>query len=80
MRDLALALPFLHILSSRIREILEKADFAKLQVQYPEMMLWIMIMGGVGGLETTERKWFAKLVADFRLALGVCHGHVRRLR
>ena len=43
LRDLPRGLPFLHLLSSRLRADLEGEDIAKLQLQYPEMMLWIFI-------------------------------------
>jgi hypothetical protein len=43
MRDLPRGLPFLHLLSSRIRHVLETEDTSRLELQYPEMMLWIFI-------------------------------------
>jgi hypothetical protein len=43
MRDLPRGLPFLQLLSSRIRQILEREDIQRLKLQYPEMMLWIFI-------------------------------------
>lgn len=43
LRDLPRGLPFLHLLSNRIRGLLETQDIQRLHVQYPEMMLWIFI-------------------------------------
>ena len=73
MRDLSRGLPFFHLLSFRIRSTLEKVSISKLKVQYPEMLLWILMLGGLCGVESSERGWFASLVANFCLELGV-HG------
>lgn len=73
MRDCSKDLPFSHMLSRRIRMVLEAVDKARLQAQYPEMMLWILLMGGLSGCPLSERVWFAKRVADCCLELGL-HG------
>ena len=73
MRDLSKDLPFIYLLSSRIRAVLEKDDMEKLQRQYPEMMLWILIMAGVGGSPFSERDCFAILIVTFCQELGL-HG------
>jgi hypothetical protein len=75
LRDLSRGLPFFHLLSLRIRKTLEAVDIAKLKVQYPEMSLWIFMMGGICGADTSERGWFATLVADFCLELGIYGGN-----
>jgi hypothetical protein len=46
MRDIPRGLPFFHLLSARIRTTIEAADLAHLHREYPEMMLWILMMGG----------------------------------
>jgi hypothetical protein len=73
LRDLSRGLAFSHLISFRIRNVLELVDVSRLKNQYPEMMLWILMMAGLCGAETSERSWFATLVADFCLELGV-HG------
>jgi hypothetical protein len=74
LRDLSRGLPFFHLVSFRIRIMLQNVDMWKLQTQYPEMLLWILMMGGLCGAEDSERCWFAGLVADFCLELGVHSG------
>jgi hypothetical protein len=75
MRDMSKDLPFCYLLSSRIRLVLEKVDSEKLRRQYPEMMLWILIVAGLSGSPSSERGWFAKCVADFCLELGLRGGN-----
>lgn len=75
LRDLSRGLPFFHLLSLRIRKLLGNVDISKLKTQYPEMMLWILMMGGLCGVETSDRTWFANLVADFCVELGIYSGN-----
>ena len=75
MRDCSKDLPFSHMLSSRIRMVLEKVDMQKLENQYPEMMLWILIIGGLSGSPFSERVWFAERVAQFCFELGLFGGN-----
>ena len=49
MHDCSKDIPFSHILSSRIRKVLDKVDIPRLENQYSEMMLWILIMGCLSG-------------------------------
>jgi hypothetical protein len=74
MRDLALSLPWFNRLSRRIRSTLTHPEvhLSVLKVQYPEMLLWVLMMGGIGGA-VAERVWFGGEVADFGMKLGV-HG------
>jgi hypothetical protein len=64
LRDQTRGLPILLLLCKRIRHCLEKLDVHFLQFQYPELMLWILVMGGVGASKTGDRQWFAKHLAD----------------
>jgi hypothetical protein len=75
MRDLPRGLPFFHMLSNRIRQLLEVVDIERLQMQYPEMVLWILIMGGLGGNGTPNRSWFASELAEACEASGVRGGN-----
>jgi hypothetical protein len=59
------------LLSERIRAGLEMADLPSFQMQYPEMMLWILIIGGLGAVKTQSQWWFAQLVAESCLATGI---------
>lgn len=64
MRDLPRGLPFFHLMSSTLRQLLECLDVQRFYIQYPEMMLWILVMGGLGAIGTSSRTWFASLVAE----------------
>ena len=64
MRDLSKDLTFLHLVSLRVRNNLEMVNVSKLKIQYPEMMLWILMLGGLCGLPASGRGWFATIVAD----------------
>lgn len=74
MRDLALSLPFFNMLARRIRSVLTDpaVDMSVLKIQYPEMLLWVMMMAGIGGA-APDRVWFGGQVAEFGMQLGV-HG------
>jgi hypothetical protein len=39
--------------------------------KYPEMFLWILIIGGLGAIKTESQWWFAQLVAKSCLATGI---------
>jgi hypothetical protein len=60
-----------NILSARLRTLLEGIDLTVLQTQYPDMMLWILMLGGVGGVGTPNQRGFAELLADACCAAGV---------
>ncbi|RDW75542.1 hypothetical protein BP6252_06684 [Coleophoma cylindrospora] len=63
MRDFPRGIPFFHMLTSRVRQLLEISDVPKLQEHFPQMMLWIVMMGGLGGIRSPNSQWFATLVA-----------------
>jgi hypothetical protein len=71
MRDIPRGVPFLNLLSNRIRKSLELEDLKKLEFQYPEMALWILMLGGLGGIGTENRAWFAGRLAGACQALGI---------
>jgi hypothetical protein len=74
IRDCSKDLPFSHLLSRRIRTVLKRVDTQQLETQFPEMMLWIFIMGGLSGSPSLERVWFANRAAYFCRELGLCGG------
>jgi hypothetical protein len=71
LRDNPLRHSFAELLSARIRTSLELINVPSFQLQYPEMMLWILIMGGFGAIETDNQWWYAKLVAESCVATGI---------
>jgi hypothetical protein len=73
MRDAPMHHSFCELLSSRIRTTLEAINVPSFQLQYPEMMLWVLIMGGLGSIGTDDQWWFAKLVAEACLAQGIAN-------
>ena len=75
MRDCSKDLPFSHMLSNRTRMVLEQIDMPIFEKQFPEMMLWIYIMGGLSGSSVSERVWFATRVTDFCFESGLFGGN-----
>jgi hypothetical protein len=71
IRQSPIRLSLTNILSSRIRILLEGADLSLLRAQYPDMMLWILVVGGIGGIGTPNQWWYAGLLVDACLAMGV---------
>lgn len=75
MRDLPRGLPFSNLIATRLRTSLEAADLEYLHKEYPEMMLWILMMGGLGSSSTANREWYAKLLAQACIASGLRGGN-----
>lgn len=61
----------LELLSMRIRSSLEVIDLQSFQIAYPEMMIWIIMAGGLASNTTDNQGWFAKLFAESCLAVGI---------
>jgi hypothetical protein len=60
------------IMSTRIRADLEETDCLQpLQAAYPEMMIWIIMMGGLASIGTEELEWFSKLFAALCFAADI---------
>jgi hypothetical protein len=74
MRDLPRGLGFFHLISSRLRHLLECFELQGLYIQYPDMILWVLILGGLGGIGTSNREWFAHLVAEVCSISGLRRG------
>jgi hypothetical protein len=62
-------------LSTRIRRSLELINVPSFQIAYPEMMLWIIMIGGIASLEAEDRKWFARLLAESCCTAGIKGGN-----
>jgi hypothetical protein len=71
MRESPRRLPFARILSNRIRQCLEEVDLRVFQIQYPELLMWVCIMGGIGGVGTENQIWFAGLLAKAASGAGI---------
>jgi hypothetical protein len=63
--------PFSNYLAIQIRTLLETTSLRALQIKYPEMIVWILMMGGVGGVGTPNQAWCANLFVDACLVSGV---------
>ncbi|PMD37181.1 hypothetical protein L207DRAFT_514502 [Hyaloscypha variabilis F] len=74
MRDLPRGLPFYRTLSDRFRASIEAMDLTYLHKEYPEMMLWILLMGGLGSSGTPNRCWFAERFAEICKKAGLQGG------
>jgi hypothetical protein len=75
MRDLPWGLPFYNLISSRLRSIVEAVDLANLHKEYPNMTLWVLLMGGLGSSGTPNRGWYAKLFAETCITAGLRRGN-----
>lgn len=61
-------------ISKQIQTSLEMIDLPSFQIAYPEMMLWVVMMGGlasIGGPGAGDTKWFVQLLADMCCAAGI---------
>ena len=74
LRDQTRGIPILYLLCSRMRNVLESLDMRSLQFQYPEMMLWILVIGGLGAAKRDDRQWYAAHLADACNASGLKGG------
>ncbi|EPE28136.1 hypothetical protein GLAREA_04927 [Glarea lozoyensis ATCC 20868] len=74
LRDQTCGVPILLLVCTRIRNCLERLDIRTLEFQYPEMMLWILMIGGLATSKTADRQWFAKHLADACDASGLKGG------
>jgi hypothetical protein len=74
MRDLPRGVPLYKLLSSRLRANIEAVELAYLHKQYPEMILWILLIGGLGSTGTPNRGWYAGLFAQTCVVLGLRGG------
>ncbi|KAE9370932.1 hypothetical protein N431DRAFT_343131 [Stipitochalara longipes BDJ] len=61
----------LELMSIRLRESLEITNIRSFQIAYPEMMLWIIMVGGLAANGTPNHEWFAALLSESCLAAGV---------
>jgi hypothetical protein len=59
------------LLSSRLRACLEIIDIPSFQIAYPEMMLWIIMIGAMGSIGTADQEWFTQLLARSCCAAGI---------
>jgi hypothetical protein len=75
MRDIPRGLPFCILISSRLRSSIEALNLTNLHKVYPEMMLWILLMGGLGSSGGPNRGWYAKLFAEICMAMGLRGGN-----
>src|SRR5450756_1259987 len=59
-------------MSTRIRASLEETNcLQSFQAAFPEMMLWIIMMGGLASIGTEEQGWFSKLLAELCYAADI---------
>jgi len=74
MKDGPGGCPFCGLVATRLRTRLEAVNLAYFHKEYPELMLWILIMGGLGSFKTADRRWYAKLLAQACMASGLQGG------
>ncbi|KAH7418610.1 hypothetical protein BKA64DRAFT_205185 [Cadophora sp. MPI-SDFR-AT-0126] len=71
MRNSPASGPLSRLLSDRIHKTLTTLDLHSYLLQYPEMLLWILVMGGIGAADTSVQQNFAAMLAESCLALGL---------
>jgi hypothetical protein len=59
------------LMSTRIRANLEMIDVQVFQNAYPEMMLWVIMIGGLGSIGTEDQAWYIRVLAQFCFATGI---------
>jgi hypothetical protein len=57
--------------AERIRATLEVINIPAFQIAYPEMMLWIILVGGLASIRTDNQGFFITLLAEACLAAGI---------
>jgi hypothetical protein len=59
------------LLSARIRSSLEIVEVQAFQNAYPEMMLWIIMIGALGSIGTEDEGWFLRLLTQLCCSTGI---------
>ncbi|KAG9236250.1 hypothetical protein BJ875DRAFT_235400 [Amylocarpus encephaloides] len=75
LHDHSQGLPLLYLLSTRIRRQIELSNIPMLQLRYPEMMMWVLVLGGLSAANAEKRTWFAGLLAQGCEASGIRGGN-----
>ena len=58
-------------LAGRLKDILEKSKLDPCWQLYPKTLLWMLILGGIAALETTDRAWYVRNLAALSSALNL---------
>ena len=61
----------IELLVKRIRATLEVINISSFQIAFPEMILWIIISGGVSSIRTQHEAFFVRVLAEACLAAGI---------
>jgi len=64
IRESPLRLRICPILSGRIKEDMQSTDWQSIQREFPQMVLWSILMGGLGCTGTVNRQWFTNTLVD----------------
>jgi hypothetical protein len=64
IRESPLRLRICPILSARIKEDMQSAEWQSVQMEFPQMALWLILMGGLGCIGTENRQWFTDMLVD----------------
>ncbi len=59
------------LISTRIRASLESIDLQAFQNAYPEMILWVIMIGGLGSVGSDDQEWYIQLLAQLCCATGI---------
>jgi hypothetical protein len=64
IRESPLRLRICPILSVRIKDDMQSADWQSIQREFPQMVSWAILMGGLGCIGTEDRQWFTNTLVD----------------
>jgi hypothetical protein len=64
IRESPLRLRICPTLSARIKEDMQSTDWQSIQKEFPQMVLWLILMGGLGCIGTDNRQWFTNTLVD----------------
>jgi hypothetical protein len=59
------------LMSTRIKACLEMTDVQGFQTAYPELTLWVILIGGLCSVGTDDQLWFVQLLAQLCSASGI---------
>jgi hypothetical protein len=59
------------LISTRIQASLGMINVPAFQIAYPEMMLWIIMIGGMASIGSEDNSWFIKLLAESCRVAGI---------
>ncbi|KAE8443674.1 hypothetical protein EG329_001446 [Mollisiaceae sp. DMI_Dod_QoI] len=64
MREAKASPTLCNLISARMKDVMRIVGIEKLEVKYPEMILWMLVMGGLGSRGGVSHRWFVDMIAE----------------